>query len=668
MKVRFLPSMMVIPAVALVYLLAQDYAPPASKPPDEAVLKDIAERTDRLEQRLRSLKQRGVNDGLRVEAEIYLKAAQWIKKHDEFYDKNSAAWTLDALDRGLLRSAQLGQGETPWLNETGHAVVRAYRSRVDGSVQPFAVTLPADYGRDTSRKWRIDVVLHGRDASLNEVKFLHTHSGEQSAPKGQGFVQIDIFGRGNNAYRWAGEADVNEALETFLAAERALNRLALLDPARVVLRGFSMGGAGTWHIGLHSPGRWCVIGPGAGFTTTRGYWKELPEKLPPAVESCLHIYDAVDYAENALNVPIVAYAGENDEQLQAAKSIESKLKPANIPMTLLVAPGLKHEFPAEWRKKAEEEYAKHVEKGRPEYPKHVRFTTYTLKYPQGSWVTLLALGEHYKRALVDAEETENGYKVKTTNVRSFRIDLPGGASRRLLTLNVDGQSLESRPYLSADGTLHLYFDRRGENWAVVLPERLFTDRQRRLAKLTGLQGPIDDAFSESFLCVRGTGKPWHEEPRKFADEELNRFATEWDRFMRGELPIKDDVDVNSEDLATHHLILFGDPSSNSLIAQVLDGLPLQWDKETIKLGGQTVKAADHLPVLIYPSPLNANRYVVLNSGHTFHAADFLGTNARLFPRLGDYAILQPTPTKDDPLAAKVMTVGLFDDSWRVMNP
>jgi dienelactone hydrolase len=647
-----------------VYLMGQDYSPPASKPPDEATLKDIAERSERLGGRLRSLKKRGVNDGLRVDAEIYFKAAQRIKKHNEFYDKNSAAWTLDALDRGLLRAAQLGQGETPWLNETGHTVVRAYRSRVDGSVQPYAVTLPADYGKDASRRWRIDVVLHGRDPSLNEVKFLQQHNGEQATPKEQEWVQIELYGRGNNAYRWAGEADVNEAVDTFLAGERALGRLDLLDPSRMVLRGFSMGGAGTWHLGLHNPGHWCVLGPGAGFTTTRGYWKDLPDKLPPAVESCLHIYDAVDYAENAFNVPVVAYAGANDEQLQAAKNVEAKLKAANIPMMLLVAPGLKHEFPAEWRKKAEEEYAKYVEKGRPEYPKHVHFVTYTLKYPQGAWVTLLSLGEHYKRACIDADEIENGYKVKTENTHSFRIDLPPGSSRRLLTLEVDGDTMEARPYLSADGTLHLYFDKRGSRWAVVLPERLYTDRQRRLLKVTGLQGPIDDAFTDSFLCVRGTGKPWHEATQKFADEELKRFAALWDRFLRGELPLKDDVDVTSEDLAAHHLILFGDPSSNSLIAQALDGLPLQWDKETIKLAGQSVKAEDHVPVLIYPSPLNANRYVVLNSGHTFQEADFLGTNARLFPRLGDYAILEPAPTKDNPSAAKVVTVGLFDDTWQ----
>ena len=48
-------------------------------------------------------------------------------------------------------------------------------------------------------------------------------------------------------------------------------------------------------------------------------------------------------------------------------------------------------------------------------------------------------------------------------------------------------------------------------------------------------------------------------------------------------------------------------------------------------------------------------YVVLNSGHTFHEDAFRGTNALLYPRLGDYALLQLAPTARDPLATRVVT-------------
>ena len=52
-----------------------------------------------------------------------------------------------------------------------------------------------------------------------------------------------------------------------------------------------------------------------------------------------------------------------------------------------------------------------------------------------------------------------------------------------------------------------------------------------------------------------------------------------------------------------------------------------------------------------------------NSGDTFHEADFKGTNALLYPRLGDFAVVKPTPTEKDPAAFEVVTAGLFDELW-----
>jgi pimeloyl-ACP methyl ester carboxylesterase len=648
-------------------LPAQDYTPPPSQPPDEATQKAIAERADKLDAAVQSLHRRGAPEPLVAEAEVYLKAATWITRHNEFYQKDYAAWTLDALDRGLLRATLLSRGEYPWLRETGHAVVRAYRSHIDGSVQPYAVTFPEDYGKDARRKWRLDVVLHGRDTSLTEVKFLHQHGDDRAAAKGQDWVQLDIYGRGNNAYRWAGENDVVEAVDAFLSTERTLGRAELLDPARTVLRGFSMGGAGTWHLGLHRPDRWCVLGPGAGFTSTHGYIKNLPDPLAPYQEACLTIYDAVDYAENAVNVPIIAYAGSEDPQFQASRNIEAKLRSLNIsaPFTLLVAQGLKHEFPPEWQKKAEEEYSKYVAKGRPQYPPHVHFVTYTLRYPQCDWIKILGLEQHYQRTVVDAEQTETGYIIKTANVRNLYVGLPMGASRQPLALSTDDQKFEARPVQSGTGALELYLTKRDGTWSAVLPQKLLTEKLRHAQKVPGIQGPIDDAFTHPFLCVHGTGKPWHEATQKYADAALKRFQEEWSKYLRGDLEIKDDVEVTSEDIRDRNLILFGDPASNSLIAEILPDLPLKWTREQVCLAGANGPSAEHVPVLIYPSPLNTDRYIVLNSGHTFHAADFQGTNALLYPRLGDYAILRMAATDKDPLAAEVVTAGLFDDFWQV---
>jgi hypothetical protein len=643
----------------------QDFAPPQAQKVDAKTRKDIQAKMIKLGDVLAELRRKGLDDPFLAEVEVFHQAAYWVVHHDEFFQPQSAQWTLDVLDRGLERAKQAEQKDFSWFETRGRSVVRAYRSRIDDSVQPYAVTFPAAYGKDPKRKWRVDVVLHGRDNTLTEVKFLNQHKGDKPVPADQDFVKIDIYGRGNNAYRWAGEVDVWEAVENFRIVESALRR-RVLDQDRWVLRGFSMGGAGVWHLGLHRPDTWCVLGPGAGFTSTHGYIKKLPVKLPDHQERCLRIYDAVDYAENVFNVPVVAYSGEKDPQMQAARNIELRLKGTELAsrMTHVIAPDLEHKFPPEWQKKVQEAFAPYIKRGREEYPQRVRFVTYTLKYPACDWVRILGLDRHYDRSLVDARKTEDGFVVTTENVRSLRLVVPKGTLHDL-TVKIDKQELTARPWGDKDGPHSIYLVRREGRWVSVLPQRLLTELSQRVQKTTGLQGPIDSAFTDTFLCVRGTGTPWHPGTQRYADAELRRFRAEWAKFWRGDLPVKDDTDVNNNDIAEKHLILFGDPSSNSLIAQVLDGLPLTWTKEKIAFAGKTFAPAEHVPVLVYPSPLNANRYVVLNSGHTFHEADYKGTNALLYPRLGDYAVLQLRQTPQDALAMEPVLAGLFDEYWQI---
>src|SRR5204862_796759 len=86
------------------------------------------------------------------------------------------------------------------------AQVQTYRSRIDGSTQPYALHIPANY--DAGKPTRLDVVLHGRNQKMDEAGYKFT--GSKIEPKN--YLVLEVFGRGNNAYRWAGETDVFEAL------------------------------------------------------------------------------------------------------------------------------------------------------------------------------------------------------------------------------------------------------------------------------------------------------------------------------------------------------------------------------------------------------------------------------------------------------------------------
>ena len=168
----------------------------------------------------------------------------------------------------------------------------------------------------------------------------------------------------------------------------------------------------------------------------------------------------------------------------------------------------------------------------------------------------------------------------------------------------------------------------------------------------------------AFVCVKGTGAGWNDLTAASADAQLRRFEKEWDKWMRGKLIVKTDKEITERDIKEKHLIVFGDPASNSLIARALPKLPITWNREQLVVAGQKYDSHKYLPILIYPNPLNPKNYIVINSGHTFHEEDFKGTNALLIPRLGDYAVVRPMPTAREPAAFEVMKAGIFDDDWK----
>ncbi len=580
--------------------------------PSEAEIAAVRAKMTQLEGLLKQLPAKSDSD-LNAEVAIFHKAAEWILRHpEEFLTKAYYDNTLKALDTGLARAADAAAGKRGWATRKGR-LARAYRSRVDGSVQPYAVNVPERY--DEQASWRLDVILHGRNARLNEVSFLAEHEWGKPSPL-VNRIELHIYGRTNNAYRWAGETDVFEALA-------AVQRHYRIDAGRIVLRGFSMGGAGAWHIGLHHPDRWAAIEAGAGFSETLRYARL--ERAPEHEKRVWPIYDAYLYAANARMLPIAGYGSIDDPQLQASVNIREQLAAENVKdlqALFLVGPKIGHRFAPE-SKQESEQFIEKVLAGERKIPDRIRFHTYTTRYGSCHWIQIDGLEKQYERGEVDARVEAGTAFVRTKGVTRLVFT-------QQVKAEIDGVRL--------NGAIHAAEKRNG-TWRAA-------DRNPRvLAKRHGLQGPIDDAFRDSFLCVRPTGRPADPGAHKLSLARLEEFQKTWGKFLRGDIRIKDDREVTAEDIRNHNLILFGDGGSNSLMGRVLPGIPVRG-----KAGDGQILAA------IYPNPLNASKYVVLNSGHTFSDKEFRATNALLYPRLGDWAVLDAS--------GELITVGFFDENWR----
>ena len=580
----------------------------AASPPTAAEREQINAKLVQLTRAIEEMRAKHVDEARIADVEIYQKAAAWaLRFEEEFFKPEYVPNTLKELDEGLARAAD---ATFSWESRKGR-LVRAYRSRVDGSVQPYALLIPESY--DGKKAVRLDVVLHGRGAELTEVSFIAAHEGDK--PVTQDYITLEVYGRGNNAYRWAGETDVFEAMDSVKARYK-------IDEKKIVLRGFSMGGAGAWDIGLHFPDQWAAVEAGAGFTETKKYAKLGP--MLPYQEGLLRIYDAVDYAANAAMVPMVGYGGELDPQLQASVNIEERLAAEHIEppqMLFLVGPGTVHKWEPGALARSNKFIDAVIAKGRKE-PDHIHFVTYTTAYHQCYWISVESVEKQYQKTEVDADRWGDEMRVFTRNVSRIAID--GGKH-----VVIDGQSVDLADFgilvKTADG-----WRRAGKAGRYKKP---------------GLQGPIDDAFKDGFLVVRPTGKPENKESAAYINETMEQFRKEWAKWMRGDVRIKDDKAVTDEDVEKYHLILFGDESSN------------KWTKKIAPMLLRAWPGAPLVPAMIVPNPLNPNRYVVFNSGHTFHEEEFKGTNALLYPHLGDYAMIHPG-------TRTVVRGGVFDTEWR----
>jgi hypothetical protein len=362
--------------------------------------------------------------------------------------------------------------------------------------------------------------------------------------------------------------------------------------------------------------------------------------------------------------------GENDVFYQSHEIMRAAMENEGLTMVNLISPGTGHVIDPATHAEQMRRIAGFAERGIDHIPHKLRFVTWTLKYNRCHWLEVLGFGKHYHRSEISARILEDGTVEvdEPLNVRRFAVlpaALPEKNAKVRIAKNefaIDDHREEGKPHVAA------VFERRVDGWALLQAPQI-----RAVAgKRPGLTGPIDDAFTTRFLCVRGTGLAWNERAQAYCETALQRFAYEWQRYFRGELPVKDDTAVTDDDVKTCNLILFGDPGNNSWIAKVLPKLPIQWTKKELVVAGQTYAAADHVPALIQPNPLasefGAERYVVINSGHTFREAELAKLNYLLFPRWGDWAVVKfgdKRPARpSDPLDETVVTAGFFDDDWR----
>jgi len=607
------------------------------------------------------------------DVEVLIRGVEDPLTHQEIQKAGEIDDAYQLLDLASQRLDHLKVGEAPWTQEKG-LVVRGFVSKLDGSVQPYGLVIPESYEFAGDRDYRLDFWFHGRGEKATELTFLNQRLSNAGQYQPEDTIVLHPYARYSNGNKFAGEIDCLEALEHVRSQYR-------IDENRILVRGFSMGGAACWNFAVHYADRWAAANPGAGYSETPEFLKSFQEEeLNPTwyEEKLWHLYDCTDYAINLFNLPTVAYSGEIDRQKQAADIMADAMEEEGLSLTHIIGPETAHKIHPDSKIEIEKRLDSIASIGRNPMPPRIRFTTWTLRYNRMFWVTVDALKEHWNRARLDVDITgPSTVKIsRIENVSAFTFEMPAG--RCILdplkkpTIVIGYQEIEA-PRPGSDRSWKVQLRLEGKRWEIVdpnEPEDEAADSEETeeeapvLAKRHGLQGPIDDAFMDSFLFVTPTGVPANPALGEFVQREQERAVTHWRQQFRGQVRQKPDSQVTPEDIAEHNLILWGDYSSNKVIAQILEKLPIQWSEDGLVMGEKTLSEPEMALLMIYPNPLNPDKYVVLNSSFTYREYDYLN-NARQVPKLPDWAIIDARTPGTSRGPGEVVDAGFFDEAWQL---
>ncbi|MEM6928957.1 MAG: prolyl oligopeptidase family serine peptidase, partial [Myxococcota bacterium] len=309
---------------------------------------------------------------------------------------------------------------------------RTFVSPVDGSVQSFGVREPSSF--DPDREYSLILSLHGAAVQARG------QSGSYGA-KDWAYV-VAPTNRHPFGFDWE-EWGRSNALATL---DHAMDRYTI-DPTRVYLTGHSMGGHGTWHVGVTTPGRFATLAPSAGWESYYTYGGT--DRPTGAFARARAHSDTRVYLENLAQRGVYVIHGDADDNvpISEARRMVEFTTPITDDLEFHEEPGAGHwwdgdpapgaacvDFPPmiEWIQ---------------DFTLDPTELDFSFRSPspgysaEHSVVTLQSVIDADQDVVVDAFREGDAWVVTTTNARSLTLDGTALLAKGITSVTVDGQDV-----------------------------------------------------------------------------------------------------------------------------------------------------------------------------------------------------------------------------------
>ncbi|MFB6126316.1 MAG: prolyl oligopeptidase family serine peptidase [Halolamina sp.] len=556
-------------------------------------------------------------------------------------------------------------------------------SRHDESVQSFSLRRPAN-AETGSPPWDLIVSLHGANVpSINQAGAnVSREDAYVVAPGARGPVNYD--------HEDLGRLDDLEAMAV-------MKDRFDIDDDRVYLSGHSMGGHGTWHLGLMNPKHFAALGPSSGWTDHETYitvvWGRDKLHAYPGLkavkETSLQKNLAMPKTQNAQDgtLPVFVLHGGQDRTVPTMQprsylrtlanrglDVRSEVglrfstpDPAAVDVAYLEVPDADHYWNADefgeptigpgkdtinhpdlWN------FLRSAERDR--YPEQFSFYTTNLRVEhEKAWVAVHEQETVHAPTKVEAEVTDEGLDVVTYNVARLTIDpavfeAAGGAVPRRVVVNGQRCSVPRGA------------DRVGVDLTDGLTVRADPEPSADGQKGPDQYGPLREVHHDPYRLVYGTQGDDAETAlnRNLANVRSQRLV---DR-ARAPATVIPDTAVTAETMRRYNLVLFGRPSSNAVLDRLQGSLPVTVRDGTVAVGDRTY-TGDLGVEYVYPNPRAEERLLQIETGTTPAGARLTRARDWTPTQVGtaDYMVFDGTISYQKWNAC--LAAGFFDKRWRV---
>ncbi len=457
---------------------------------------------------------------------------------------------------------------------------RTFISDVDGSVQYYSVNPSTTQGDNQA----LFLSVHGASVEAR-------NQARAYVPKDWGHI-IAPTNRRPFGFNWEEWGRI-DAMEVLAEAEKVFKT----DPAHTYLTGHSMGGHGTWFLGVTYPDRFAAIAPCASYPDIAKYSRpnadaaNVGEKHFPMICQAANAGRVLDLRKNFLQSGIYILHGDSDnvvpiEQVRRMREILGTFHPD---FCYYEYPGGSHWYSNEsvdW--KPIFDYFRWHSVPSADKVKQLEFHTASPAISaKDYWVTINQQDTAYDFSSVSFKQTDNGISGTTSNVASLTFDFPALKLPAEASITIDNETIP------ADGTRPAVLKKVSGKWSLV-EEIPVTE------KYPSRYGGFKQAFDNRVVFVYATGgnkeeNTWYQNKARF-DAETFLYRG------NGSIDVIADKDFIPSAYADRNVVLYGNASNNKAWNKLLKNAPIQVLKGEIRMGDKVLKGNDLGTYFVYPRP------------------------------------------------------------------